>query len=153
MKGGLNMIENKKGLSEVVTTLIIILLVLVAIGIVWVVVNNVLQSGTEQAELSAKCLNVDIKATAVSCVAGTCSVTYKRNSGTDAVSGIIIVLSNGTESAQKQVAGNINISATKTETGFVTGLTNVNKAEIAAYFTAASGENQTCPTPSSFEFV
>ena len=39
------MFSNKKGLSTVVTTLIIILLVLVAIGIVWVVIRGVIESG------------------------------------------------------------------------------------------------------------
>lgn len=34
---------NKKGLDAVVTTLIIILLVLVAVGIIWVVARNVVQ--------------------------------------------------------------------------------------------------------------
>ena len=38
----------KRGLSKVVTTLIVILLVLVAIGIVWVVVKDVITEGSEE---------------------------------------------------------------------------------------------------------
>ena len=143
--------NNTRGLSEVVSTLIIILLVLVAIGIVWLVVSNVLESGAQQTDISAKCLAVDVKATAVNCAAGTCAVTYKRSSGGDDINGIIIVLSNGTESEQKPVAGNIVASATKTEP-VVTTLTNPNKVEIAAYFTDASGNDQTCSAPSTFTF-
>ncbi|MCK4552953.1 hypothetical protein KAT80_02005 [Candidatus Pacearchaeota archaeon] len=44
--------KNKKGISNVITMLIIIALVLVAIGAVWYVVQNVLEEGqleTEQA--------------------------------------------------------------------------------------------------------
>lgn len=148
------MSNDKKGLSEVVTTLIIILLVLVAIGIVWVVVNNVLQSGTQQTEISAKCLQVDIKATAAQCTAGgVCNVTYRRSAGGDDIDGIVVVLSNGQESNQTQIAGNIEALATKTLTDFATGLSPVpNKAEIAAYFVDDSGNQQTCSTASTFEF-
>jgi flagellin-like protein len=48
----------KKGLSAVVTTLIIILLVLVAVGIIWVVVRNVVEEGGSTIDLSVKCLDV-----------------------------------------------------------------------------------------------
>ena len=41
----------KKGLSTIVITLIIILISLVAVGIIWVVVRNVIQTGTEQVAL------------------------------------------------------------------------------------------------------
>ena len=44
MKRGLT---GKKGLSAVVTTIIIIALALVAVGIVWVVISNLLDQGTE----------------------------------------------------------------------------------------------------------
>ena len=148
------MINNRKGLSEVVTTLIIILLVLVAIGIVWVVVNNILESGTEQAEISAKCLLVDLKTTVASCTAGgVCNVTYKRNAGGADIGGVVIVLSNGQASNQTQVAGNVAPLDTRTLTNFATGLSPTpNKAEIAAYFVGASGDQQICSTKSTLEF-
>jgi len=37
----------KKGLSTVVTTVIMILLVLVAVGVVWVVIKNIVEDTTE----------------------------------------------------------------------------------------------------------
>ena len=39
---------NKKGMSDVVTTLIIILLVIAAIGIIWVVVKPFISGGAQQ---------------------------------------------------------------------------------------------------------
>lgn len=148
------MMINKKGLSDVVTTLIIILLSLVAIGIIWVVVNNVLESGTETTEINAKCLQVDIQANAASCTAGgVCNVTYKRSAGGEDIDGIVIILSNGVASNQTQIAGNIAPLATKTLTDFVTGLSPVpNTAEIAAYFIDESGNQQTCAAGGAFEF-
>jgi hypothetical protein len=55
--------NNKRGLSTVVTTLIIVLLVLVAVGIIWGVVKNLLDKGSDTADSFGTCLNVDIQAT------------------------------------------------------------------------------------------
>jgi len=52
----------KRGMSVVITTLLIILLVFVALGIVWIVVRNVIQGGAEQAELAQKCMLINIEA-------------------------------------------------------------------------------------------
>src|SRR3989344_5947807 len=51
----------KRGLSGVVTTLIIVLLVLVAVGIIWAVVKNVVQRGAEQVDLGQFTLDLQIK--------------------------------------------------------------------------------------------
>ena len=51
----------KRGLSTVVTTLILILLVLVAIGIVWVVIKNVLSEGAEEVSLDKFTVDLEIK--------------------------------------------------------------------------------------------
>jgi len=55
------MMGNKKGLSAIVATLIIILLAIVAFGIVSVVVKSTVTKGAESIELSGKCLDVEIK--------------------------------------------------------------------------------------------
>ena len=147
------MIHNKRALSDVVTTLIIILLSLVAIGIVWVVVSNVIEGSSETADIGAKCLEVDIKATAASCTGGTCDVTYKRSLGGDDIDGLLILLSNGTQTVQASVLGNIAPLDTATKAGIVETLTDdPNSVEIAAYFVDSSGQNQTCAPGRAFEF-
>jgi len=55
----------KRGLSAVVTTLLIILLVFVAVGIVWVVVRNVIEGGLEDVNLGAFTTSFDIKSAIV----------------------------------------------------------------------------------------
>ena len=50
----------KRGLSGIVATLLIILLVIVAVGIVWVVVRNVVQEGSEQISFGRFTTNVEI---------------------------------------------------------------------------------------------
>ena len=43
-------IENKKGLSAIVATLILVALVMVIVAIVWSVVNNIVKGGVEESE-------------------------------------------------------------------------------------------------------
>jgi flagellin-like protein len=45
---------DKRAISPVITTLIIILLALVAIGIVWIVIKNIVSEGTEGISLGRK---------------------------------------------------------------------------------------------------
>ncbi|MEX2017504.1 MAG: hypothetical protein WD876_03455 [Candidatus Pacearchaeota archaeon] len=145
------MIYNKQGLSTIVTTLIIILLSLVAIGIIWVVVSNVLEGGAEQTEINTKCLSVDVRATALSCDDGvSCSVTYNRRAGGEAIDGLRIIISNPQESASLDVEGDLGIGATRTST-VTTTLTGINGAQVAAYFEDSSGTPQFCPPSRAFE--
>ena len=75
------MIKQKKGLSTVVTTLIIILLVLVAVGIIWIVVRGVIEGGTKEIDYGVKCLKTDVRATAATCDAASCDVNLYRKKG------------------------------------------------------------------------
>ena len=54
---------NRRGLSLVITTLILIVLVLVAIAIIWVVVSNILKGGTEGVALGTFTVEVDVNGT------------------------------------------------------------------------------------------
>jgi len=158
------MIENKKGLSAIVTTLLVILLVLVAVGIVWVVVRNVIQSGAEGVELSAKCLQIDLSATAVVCSAGTnheCNVTFERTGiNTDVINGVKLVFRNETaaiNSGLLDVSGDIEQLVGRTEPTIDTGLVATgsapDKIEVTVYFKDTSGNEQLCSqTTTSFEF-
>ncbi len=58
---------NKRGLSTIVVTVIMVALVLVAVGIVWVVINRIISKGAGNIDLSAKCLDVNVMANAVNC--------------------------------------------------------------------------------------
>jgi len=73
--------NNKKGLSTIVTTLILILLVLVAIGIIWVVVRGILEKGSQQIDVSSKCPLIDIRVVSNGTCEGTsCTFTVSRSS-------------------------------------------------------------------------
>jgi len=48
--------KGKRGISEIITTVLMILLVLAAIAIIWVVLSNFLKSGTGEIEGATDCL-------------------------------------------------------------------------------------------------
>ena len=52
---------NKKGLSTVIITVLLVGLSIVAVGVGWVVINNILQSGTESIESSTALLNLQLE--------------------------------------------------------------------------------------------
>ena len=65
----------KRGLSDVVTSLIMILLVLVAIGIVWVIVNNILTKNSEQISITPFTNDIKIEEAKIGLTTAKVSVT------------------------------------------------------------------------------
>ncbi len=146
--------ENKRGLSAIVATLIIILLVLVAVGIIWVVVRNLIQEGAEQVDVSTKCMAVDVRAVGVIPVvgeAGNYSVTLRRTAGGETMGGIKISLFN--ETANSGVLNFTAISELETTTETIAaGVTNANKLEYTVYFLDDSGNERLCSQTNSYSF-
>jgi len=155
---------NKRGLSDIVVTLIIVLLSMVAIGVVWVVINNLLESGTEGIESSAKCLNVNMEVKSVVCIDGTanqiCNLTLSRT-GTedDAIGGVKIVFTDEdsgiSSSSLIDSEGNIEHLIGKKILNIDTLVSNENTlslVEVTPYFTDDSGNQQLCSQTTSFEF-
>jgi hypothetical protein len=154
MKGG-NM--KKRGLSAIVTTLIIILLVLVAVSGIWVVVSNFLDAGTETIELTEKCLEVDLSLVSVvpGSVADDYDVTLKRNAGGDTIGGIKLNIFSGTESSGVLDFGTPAVALGELETQMetiTTDITAANRLEYTVFFLDVSGAEQLCPTTNSKDF-
>jgi len=104
-KSGLNRLKptisqkrNSRGLSTIVITLIIILISLVAVGIIWVVVRNVIQSGTEGIALGQFTLGADIINVNVNNSSNNVSLSVKRSSGEGEITGIKFIFSDDTDS-------------------------------------------------------
>ena len=148
---------NKKGLSTVVTTLIIILLVLVSIGIIWVVVRNVIETGTGEFDAATKCLKIDIRATSADCSSATnCTVIVERKAGGAEIGGIKIVFKNTSIPSSGGVLdqpGDIAILTSETFSGLPTGYSDLsNRVEITAYVKDDTGTEFVCGTTSTFSF-
>ncbi len=98
---------NKKGLSGVVTIILIILLVLVAVGIIWAAVKKPIEETGEK--LSADCLTLNVEA--VSCNAAGTSVVVTRNAGAGSMTDLKLVFY---ESADGQGPTNTTICSDET---------------------------------------
>ncbi len=156
--------NDKKGLSTVVTTLIIILLVLVAIGLIWVVIRTAIEGGADEIDLGTKCLSVDVRATSVGCWdSGSgflCNVSLSKKRGSEEIGGVKVIFHNTTAEETSQTLDsedyqvtNINLLATEKMNGVVTGLTTQpDEVDVFVYFVDSKGEKFICSQPNPFSF-
>ncbi|MEK6904296.1 MAG: hypothetical protein AABW87_01760 [Nanoarchaeota archaeon] len=163
MKRGGIKAQNKKGLSDIVTTLIIIVLSLVAIGIIWVVVRNLVESGAEQIDVSQKCLSVELSAVRVNeSSSGVYDVTLKRGSDSQGDIGVKVNIFQGTTLNSGVLnfgaVGDLDAIGTTTKTvntnaDTATPVIGGDKIEFTAFFLDdASGNEQLCSQTKSFPF-
>lgn len=95
----MSFMNNKRGLSAVVTTLLIILLALVAIGAIWVVVGSLISEGTGDIGLEQFTLDLSIKSAYVDAAdLDNVKVRVRRNVGSGEVTGIRFIFFNGIDS-------------------------------------------------------
>ncbi len=146
--------KNNKGLSTVVTTLIIILLVLVAVGIIWGVVNNLLGKSTGTIETSTKCLDVNVEATKVVGTPGSVlyNVTLYRAPTGDGEVGAKLVFVSDTENSGVRDFGRTLEPLDRYTEEIDAGITNATTVEVTTYFEDDSGTEKFCPTTTTFEF-
>jgi hypothetical protein len=148
-------IENKQGLSAVITTLIIILLVIVAVGIVWVVVKGTIDESVGGIASGTKCLANTVEATRLITVGtGIYDVVVERVSGNENLGGVRLIFTNATGDSNyvHTEAGDIAQLSTKKIEAIDTGIANVNKVEVHSYFVDESGGETTCETGPIKEF-
>lgn len=152
--------KNKKGLSAVVTNMIIIFLVVAAIAIVWVVVRGLFEESTENLGGEMDCIDIEINAINIACEEtadggnnGICSVTLKRDAGGKEIAGVKLVFegSAGEDTYIKDIEGNIAPLGIKTVQGINTGITNISKVSVAVYVYDGSGKPQLCKGASTTE--
>jgi len=85
--------QNKKGLSEVVTNVLIVLLVIVAIGVIWAFIYPMITKSGAKIEASQACLSLSNNLEITMCDSdGTnAKVLVKRSSGSEALKEIKLV--------------------------------------------------------------
>lgn len=151
-------IQNKKGLSEIVATLIIILLTLIAVGIIWVVIRNVVEGGAEQVDISQKCLAVELDAVTVNeTSSGVYAVTLRRGSDSQGDVGVKVNIFQGiaTSSGVLNFGAFGDLDALGTVTKTITTapiLAGGDKVEFTAFFQDVSGNEQICPRTNIYNF-
>jgi flagellin-like protein len=150
------MIKNKKGLSAIVTTLLVILLVLVAVGIVWGVVGNVLKGGASQLDVSSKCLNVEVQAISTTCgaAAGCTAVIERTGSSSETIAGIKVVAKDTATGGSSSVIDLAAMNPLETATAtFTDAPVPADLIEATAYFEDSSGADVFCPQPGQYSFT
>ena len=148
------MMKKTRGMSEVVTTLIIILLTIVALGIIWVVVRGVVNKGVGQVDLATKCQEIEIHATKL--VNSTndglsYNVTLSRTGAGDKVAdgfgGEKVVIKNAAGDASQVLSFPDALDPLETKTEKLTltnAVPNANTVEVKPFFLSDSNAEQLC---------
>lgn len=153
------MLRDKRGLSTVVTTLIIILLVLVAIGIIWVVIRGVIDTGAGSIDYSVKCLDTVVQPTAVtySVGSGNVNLTFERDPKGDDMGGVKLVFKNSTTGESTGVLDlpmNLPPFETNRTYNFPVGTTFIpDRLESTVYLLDESGTPQICSDTRDFNNI
>lgn len=135
---------SRKGLSDIVTNVLIILLVLVAIGIIWAFVRPAITQGAGQLQGAGDCLTIDIEA--VSCNATTDEVTFKRNTGAGTLAGVKFIV--------EKTSGTVTWDDTSATPGELSGGSSTitgtaapaagDKVQVAALVASPDGTAKSC---------
>lgn len=118
---------SKKGLSEIVATLLIILVTLIAVSIIWVVVKNVIEKGADEIDLASQPINLQIQSVVVDGDAVTVTVVVRRSAGEGDFTGMDFVFSDGVNSEtirQNTVIDELDVKS------FVFTLTKINGGQL-----------------------
>lgn len=91
---------NKRGISNVIVTLIIIVISLVAIGLVWGVVRNIISEGAEDISLAGFKINIKISSAGIN--GNNINVNVKRNVGEGNLTGIKFIFTAGEDTEAKE---------------------------------------------------
>jgi hypothetical protein len=155
--------REKKGLSTVVTTLIIVLLVLAAIAIIWGPIRNLLSTSTSSLN-QASCFEIELRATKV--VNATSdgggetpdanyNITLRRSGGASNVAevGALLIFYSETANTDPLDFGDtLGPAGVKTRT-VPTGVFNANKVEVVPYMVDSDSREQIiCSSSTTFEF-
>ncbi|PIN90233.1 hypothetical protein COU60_01985 [Candidatus Pacearchaeota archaeon CG10_big_fil_rev_8_21_14_0_10_34_76] len=146
------MINQKKGLSDIVTNVLIILLVLVAVGIIWAFLNPTIRTGAGQLGGAADCLTVQLEPVSCDWQAGNQRVTFevKRNAGSGSLKDIKLIVANGENlfSASSKLTGSSSEELQELATGryIISSAVNMigKSFTVAAVVDDGSGGMKTC---------
>jgi hypothetical protein len=144
--------SHKKGVSTIVVTVILVALVLIAVGIVWAVVSNIISRGTETIDVTGICVAITVQPTAADCSdPAACVITLERSSsGTDDIGGVKLVFKNATDSSSViDVPGNIELLVPK-RTTVDSILTAPNRVECTIYLVDESGDERLCAQTTAY---
>lgn len=154
MKRG-QMIRNKRGLSAVIVTLLLVMLSIVLVGIVFVVVSNVVNTSKSNISGGATCSYSGVEVTSATCnkIGTQCNVTVQRTRGSDEIGGVTLTFSNAAgDAASNSTGGNIITPAYKRISSIPLNpaVANVSSIGVSIYYNESSGKQYPCPGQNTF---
>jgi hypothetical protein len=131
--------SDKHGLSNIVATLIVILLVLVAVAILWTVIRAFIQRSTDEITLSK--FTIDLKIDSASKNNLTVNVVVKRNPGAGDLKGITFIIFDGENShIIERKEANFSLNELERRIFTLTYSGPITKISIAPMFETKSGK-------------
>ena len=146
MKRGKLKVINKKGLSNIIATVLIILLALAAVVIVWQFIRPTIERGGSSVSLESKCLEVEAKPTGCT-AAGLVTIQLVRGNAADINHLIGIIESDtGARSVASTVATAVPVPATlgTTTVSVIIPSGGNLKAKAAVVVKNTAGETRVC---------
>lgn len=133
---------SKRGISTVVSTLLIVLLVIIAIGVVWFVIRGVITEGSEGIGFEQFTINLNIEQAVKSDTSA--SVNVKRGAGEGTLLGIKFVFSDDTQSKSVENRTALNVLEGKTFEFDLTeiGVPDATEVSIAPIYETDSGKEK-----------
>lgn len=144
--------ESKRGLSEVVSTVMIIALVLVIMGIVWVVVQNLVSNSQEDIEIGLSKVNLEIDPSATLIEGGTLFVKVNRGVGKGNLTGIQFIFFDGIDEQVIKEETEISELGGKRFPFTFDSLDEVKRISIAPVFKTSSGKEVIGRIQDTYEF-
>lgn len=95
---------NRKGVSEVVANVLIVLLVIVGIAVIWSVVKPAIDKGAQGVENAGDCFSVQVQPESCTANGANWDVVVKRNPGQGNFDNINIIFSDGTNTEREEPA-------------------------------------------------
>jgi len=135
--------KNKQGISPIVATVLIVLLVIAAVGLMWGPIKNVIQGSGD--EIESSCLLADVEIVSATYAGGVLTVVVK-NAGSKEINGVQAVA--GTEDPVEsndalEINGQVPISITTAE-----GTGTVSAASIMG----TGDDKQVCPSSDTVDY-
>lgn len=143
---------NRRGISTIIATLLLILLTIVLIGILWVIIRNVTSSASEGINLGG--ITLDLKIQNANIGQNNLSVTVQRQSGAGSLTGINFILYDGKNYETIKQNATLDIYQGKQ---FILPIGQINISDIktvsvAPLYLSSSGTEQVGRITDTFNF-
>lgn len=134
--------KNNKGVSTIIATILMILFVLIAAGVVWVIIQNILSDQTEEISTGLERITLTIVGSSVNITSSEVSLVINRDIGKGKLTKVKIILYNedGESYAEDAEASTLTELGSKKFSISTGGLTNINKISVAPIVESSSGK-------------